>query len=199
MVKKIALYLFSFLSLIFFNFFIILKLSTKLEREDSIKRILAEIEEDNNSAKQFKFSNAPFASGPLKTEAKLSDARAVNLKTFFRKHNSPLYDYADLIVEESDKMGFDYRLLPAIAMQESTLCRSIPVDSHNCWGWGIYGDKVIMFSSYEEAVKTVANGIKKEYLDMGLTTASKIMQKYTPSSPNGSWAYAVNKFLRDLE
>ena len=84
-------------------------------------------------------------------------------------------------------------------MQESTLCRSIPVDSHNCWGWGIYGDKVIMFSSYEEAVKTVANGIKKEYLDKGLTTASKIMEKYTPSSPNGSWAYAVNKFLRDLE
>ena len=46
-------------------------------------------------------------------------------------------------------MGFDYRLLPAIAMQESTLCRSIPVDSHNCWGWGIYGDKVMLIPQFK--------------------------------------------------
>ena len=198
MISKISFYLLSFIGLLILNFFLIAKINIKLGREKVIKKILAEIEEDN-LAKQFNYSNAPFISGQFKVVTKISDARASNLKNFFRKHNSVLYDHADYIVQISDEYGFDYRLLPAIAMQESTLCRAIPVDSHNCWGWGIYGNNVIRFSSYDEAIKTVAEGIKKEYLDKGLTTASKIMQKYTPSSPNGSWAYAVNKFLRDLE
>lgn len=196
--KKITIYFLSFLTLLLLNFFLIVSLNKSFKRQSSIKKILAEIEEGNNIAKQFNHSSAPFASGTFQTKAKISDGRSANLKIFFRKHASPLYDYADLIVEESDKNGFDYRLLPAIAMQESTLCRAIPFNSHNCWGWGIYGNTVLRFSSYEEAIKTVATGIKREYLDKGLTTASRIMAKYTPSS-NGSWAYAVNSFLRDLE
>lgn len=199
MLNKFALYFLAFLGLVFLNFSLLTTLKVRLDREASIKRILSEIEVDNSLGKQFNFSSAPFVSGQFKTETKLSDGRSANLKVFFRKHGSSLYDFAELIVEESDKNGFDYRLLPAIAMQESTLCRAIPENSHNCWGWGIYGDNVLRFSSYEEAIKTVASGIKKEYLDKGLTTASKIMEKYTPSSPNGSWARAVNKFLGDLE
>lgn len=198
MINKFAFYLLSFIGLLILNFFLVAKINIRLGHEAAIKKILAEIEDDN-LAKQFNYSSAPFISDQFKVDTKISDARANNLKKFFRKHNSVLYDQADYIVQVSDTYGFDYRLLPAIAMQESTLCRAIPVDSHNCWGWGIYGDQVIRFSSYEEAIKTVAEGIKKEYLDKGLTTASKIMQKYTPSSPNGNWAYAVNKFLRDLE
>ncbi len=198
MAKKIAVYFFSFLSLAALNFYLFFNITASLNHQSKIKNILAEIEEDNNLAKQFNFSNAPFSSDSFKTEVKISDGRSANLKTFFRKHNSPLYNYADLIVFESDKNGFDYRLLPAIAMQESTLCRAIPFNSHNCWGWGIYGNTVIRFSSYEEAIKTVAAGLKKDYLDKGLTTATKIMQKYTPSS-NGSWAFAVNSVLRVLE
>ena len=198
MINKIAFYLLSFMGLLILNFFLVGKINIKLGHEVAIKKILAEIEEDNLT-QQFNYSNAPFISDQFRIDTKISDARAANLKKFFRKHNSILYDHADYIVQISDTYGFDYRLLPAIAMQESTLCRAIPVDSHNCWGWGVYGDNVIRFASYEEAIKTVAEGIKKEYLDKGLTTASKIMQKYTPSSPNGSWAYAVNKFLRDLE
>jgi len=199
MAKKLSFYFSSFLGLVIINFFLVVNLTARSDRENAIKRILSEIEENNNIAEQFNYSSAPFASGRFETETRTSDGRSVILKAFFRKHGSPLYDFAEVIVEESDKNGFDYRLLPAIAMQESTLCRAIPYGSHNCWGWGIYGDNVIRFSSYDEAIKTVAAGIKKEYLDKGLTTASKIMAKYTPSSPNGSWAYAVNKFLRDLE
>lgn len=199
MAKKLTFYLSSFLGLLIINFFLFSNISVKLDNERAIKKILFEIEEDNNIARHFKYSSAPFTSGKVETETRVSDARSRILKAFFRKHGSPLFDYANLIVEVSDRSGFDYRLLPAIAMQESTLCRAIPPGSHNCWGWGIYGDNVISFSSYDEAIKTVAAGIKKEYLDKGLTTASKIMAKYTPSSPNGSWANAVNKFLQDLE
>ncbi len=126
------------------------------------------------------------------------DARVAYLKSFMRKYDSELYDHAESIVASADKHNIDYRLVPAIAMQESNLCRVIPHGSHNCWGWGIYGNTVTRFSSYPEAIETVSSGLKKYYYDQGLTTPDQIMRKYTPSS-NGSWANGVNFFFQRIE
>jgi len=131
-------------------------------------------------------------------EFQTKDIRVANLKYFFRKYNSVLYDKADVFVKNADTYNFDYRLLPAIAMQESGLCKHIPENSYNCWGWGIYGGKVTRFSSYEEAIETISKGIKIHYIDKGLTTSEEIMKKYTPPS-DGSWAYGVNTFLNIIE
>ncbi|PIX69017.1 hypothetical protein COZ40_00235 [Candidatus Roizmanbacteria bacterium CG_4_10_14_3_um_filter_39_13] len=98
----------------------------------------------------------------------------------------------------ADQYTLDYRLIPAIAMQESGLCKHIYEGSHNCWGWGIYGNKVTRFDSYEEAIETISRGIKKNYIDKGLTTPEAIMRKYTPPS-DGSWAFGVNTFLKMIE
>lgn len=153
---------------------------------------------DDARGSQFALSAAPLVLGEMTTEVTTSDARASNLRDFFRKYNSPLFPYADIIVRESDKNSLDYRLLPGIAMQESGLCRVIPDNSYNCWGWGITGSSTLRFQSYEQAIETVAAGIKKGYVDKGLTTASEIMRKYTPSS-NGSWQQGVNHFMGLLE
>ncbi len=126
------------------------------------------------------------------------DYRTAHLQNFFRKYNSDLYDYAGYIVETSDKYDIDYRLIPAIGMQESNLCKKIPANSYNCWGWGIYGDTVTRFDSYEEAIDTIARGLKTEYIDKGLVEPEDIMRKYTPSSP-GTWARAVNYFFDVIE
>lgn len=131
-------------------------------------------------------------------EFKTADIRVANLKYFFRKYDSVLYDQADYIVKMADQYKLDYRLIPAIAMQESNLCKHIPENSHNCWGWGIYGNKVTRFDSYEEAIETISRGIKKNYIDKGLTTPEAIMRKYTPPS-DGSWAFGVNTFLKMIE
>lgn len=128
----------------------------------------------------------------------VKDRRVAVLKAFFRKYESPLYDHAGYIVKVSDAYGVDYRLLPAIAMQESTACKFIPPGSHNCWGWGIYGTRVTRFASYPEAIETIARGIRTGYIDRGLTTPEQIMAKYTPSS-NGSWARGVSTVLGVLE
>jgi len=178
------------------NLFLITQIIAKEKKEKKIENLLLEIGEAKTNP--FSYSHLPYQPYSYQSSVKLADGRVANLKHFFRKYNSPLYDYAELIVSVSDKYGFDYRLLPAIAMQESNLCRYIPENSHNCWGWGIYGNQVIRFSSYEEAIEKVAAGIKKEYIDKGLVTASMIMKKYTPSSP-GTWARGVNTFLRMLE
>lgn len=132
------------------------------------------------------------------TEFKTEDIRVANLKYFFRKYDSVLYDKAEFIVKMADQYKLDYRLIPAIAMQESGLCKHIYEGSHNCWGWGIYGDKVTRFDSYEEAVETISRGLKKNYIDKGLTTPEDIMRKYTPPS-TGSWAFGVNFFLKIIE
>lgn len=134
----------------------------------------------------------------LLKEFDTNDIRVANLKFFFRKYNSVLYDHAETFVRRADESQFDYRLLPAIAMQESNLCKYIYEGSHNCWGWGIYGNKVTRFDSYDEAIDTISRGIKKYYIDKGLTTPEEIMRKYTPPS-DGSWAYGVNTFLKIIE
>lgn len=134
----------------------------------------------------------------LLAEFKTDDIRVANLKYFFRKYNSVLYDKSEFIVKMADMYKLDYRLIPAIAMQESNVCKYIPDNSHNCWGWGIYGGKVTRFASYEEAIETISRGLKLYYVDKGLTTPEAIMRKYTPPS-DGSWAFGVNTFLKMIE
>jgi hypothetical protein len=132
------------------------------------------------------------------SEFKTADIRVANLKFFFRKYESVLYDKSEYIVKMADQYKLDYRLIPAIAMQESGLCKHIYENSYNCWGWGIYGDKVTRFGSYEEAIETISRGLKLYYVDKGLTTPEAIMRKYTPPS-TGSWAFGVNFFLKAIE
>ncbi|MFH0979736.1 MAG: hypothetical protein V1803_02215 [Candidatus Roizmanbacteria bacterium] len=199
MLKKGLIYFVIFIFLTGLNFFLVIKAYAVFNKQAQIEKILAAIsEEKNDSNRQFFLSNAHIDNEGYRAEANLADSREANLKAFFRKYNSPLYDYAEKIVDVSDRYKFDYRLLPAIAMQESNLCRVIPDESHNCWGWGIYGDVVTKFDSYDEAVEVVAKGIKEHYIDKGLVTATAIMSKYTPSSP-GSWSHGVNTFLKALE
>ncbi len=189
-------YFLVFVILLLSNSVLIFKLYRRYHKEMVNQKVFEEID-PKQSYNQFNFSMAP-VSKSMKTEVFLVDNRVANLKAFFRRYNSDLYDHAEKIVEVSDRYKFDYRLLPAIAMQESNLCNVIPYESYNCWGWGIYGNTVTRFESYDEAIETVAKGIKEHYIDKGLITASMIMKKYTPSS-NGSWAYGVNTFLRLLE
>lgn len=134
----------------------------------------------------------------LEQKAIGADARVVVLKEFFEKHNSPLTSHTEKFVEVADKHRLDYRLLPAIAMQESNLCKKIPTNSYNCWGFGIYGDNVIRFANYDEAIEAVAKGLSKNYISQGLTEPEQIMTKYTPGS-DGSWAESVNFFMDSIQ
>jgi hypothetical protein len=123
--------------------------------------------------------------------------KAEKVRQFLLRYNSPLEPYAVDVVNAADEYGLDYRLIPAIAMQESTLCKRIPVGSNNCWGFGIYGSTVTRFSDYKEGIYTVTKALATRYKDRGLVTPEQIMTMYTPSS-NGSWARSVNHFMNQL-
>lgn len=144
------------------------------------------------------FAALPSAENVLGNSIVSKDARIEIIKQFFAKYKSPLEPFASNIVGDADKYGLDFRLLPAIAMQESNLCQKIITDSYNCWGFGIYGKKVTRFESYPEAIDTVSRTLATNYIAGGLNTPEEIMKKYTPSN-NGSWAYSVNYFMNLLQ
>lgn len=127
-----------------------------------------------------------------------ADARVELIRQYLARYNSRLEPLSSLIVQTADKYGIDYRLIVAIAQQESNLCKIIPPNSNNCWGWGIHSKGTLGFASLEEGIEIVSKGIKEEYINKGYLTVQQIMKKYTPLS-NGSWAAGVTQFMSEME
>ncbi len=127
-----------------------------------------------------------------------TDARVEMIRQFLSRYNSPLEPYSQDIVDTADKYSLDFRLIPAIAMQESGLCKTIPPNSYNCWGFGIYTGHTTMFNNYPEAIEKVSETLATKYKNNGLETPEQIMTMYTPSS-KGSWANGVNNIMNQLQ
>lgn len=126
------------------------------------------------------------------------DGRTNLVDNFFKRYSSPMTGLGKDIVEAADKHKIPFGYLPAIAQCEGNLGKIIPNNSYNSWGWGIYGQTMTKFSSWQEAVETISKGLREQYFDFGMDTPEKIMTKYTPSS-QGSWANCVNHFLEELK
>ena len=127
-----------------------------------------------------------------------ADGRVDRIENFLQQYGSPLAPFAPDIVAAADENGLDYRLLVSIGMQESGLCKTIPVNSYNCWGFGIYGKTVTHFDNYKDAIYTISAALAKNYKDRGMVTPNQMMSVYTPQS-NGSWANGVNYFMNQLQ
>jgi hypothetical protein len=137
----------------------------------------------------------------VSTVIESEDARAQIIAQFLERHNSPMtpHDfYGRKIVEIADLYQIDFRLLPAIAMQESGLCKNTnPAAPHNCLGFGIHKSGTLDFDSYEAGFERAGRELKAYYIDKGLVTVELIEKKYTPSS-NGSWASSVNQWMAEM-
>ncbi len=84
------------------------------------------------------YTALPAGGGGLSFGVVGADARPIIIRQYLAKYNSPLEPYADFIFQTSQKYNLDYRLLVAIAQQESNLGKKIPANSYNAWGWGIH-------------------------------------------------------------
>lgn len=138
---------------------------------------------------------------PFEASLIARDARPKILSSFLENYSCPLIpyqQYADKYIEVADKYNLDFRLIPAISMQESNCCKRIPEGSNNCWGYGIYGDQVTTFSTVEEGIETVGKTLAKHYTSKGLMEPEEIMRKYTPQS-KGSWAAGVMHFMYEMK
>ena len=144
------------------------------------------------------YASLPIDFPSISEKVQSSDARPEIIKNYLLRYKSPLVSFAGYIVQAADEFDIDYRLTTAIAQQESNLCKIIPPNTYNCWGWGIHSEGTLGFSSYEEGIRAVTMGLAQNYIALGLDTPEKIMSKYTPLS-NGSWAKGVEQFLNEME
>ena len=120
----------------------------------------------------------------LYQKARSQKAKADAIDDYFRSRNMPLLGMGMKMVEEAEKNNIDWRLLPALAIRESTGgkydCKRV---KNNPFGWG---SCKISFNSNEEAIKIVAKNLggnnpntAKHYAKKNL---KEILRAYNPPS-----------------
>lgn len=137
-------------------------------------------------------------SATLSTPKQIIDMqREKVLKEYLLKHNSPLAPHAGKFVEQADSYSIDWRLLVAISGVESTFAKHYPYNSYNAWGWGIYGDNMIIFESWPDAITTISKELKQRYIDNWKAEDVYQIGRYYAASP--TWAQRVYYFMNDIE
>lgn len=111
------------------------------------------------------------------------------IKQVLTRYNSPLVDEVDNFVNACITYRIDCYLLPSIAGLESTFGRYIFPSSYNPFGWG---GGYIMFSSWAEAIDTVASGLRANYFNRGADNLWSIGRIYSESP---TWASRVQYFI----
>ena len=144
------------------------------------------------------FAALPAVTFEVKTAFAAEDARPLVINRYLKHYGSPMHGMGDFIVKTADHFHVDPYLIVAIAQQESNLGKITPPNCYNAWGWGIHSAGTLCFSSWEEGITTVTEGLSEKYLAYGLATPAEIMTRYNASSPGGAWARGVQQFLDEL-
>lgn len=132
----------------------------------------------------------------LKT-ASSADSRAHILKSYLQRYNSPLADSAQTFVTEADRYNLDWKLVVSIAGVESWYGQMIPPYSYNGWGYGVYGNNVRYFSSWNEAITTISHDLREQYMNTwGATDIYSIGRIY---AADPAWAAKVTYFMNQLD
>lgn len=125
------------------------------------------------------------------------DTRVAKLTAYLESYNSPMADHAETFIAEADKHNIDWRLVPAITGVESYYGQHIPPYSYNGWGYGVYGNNVRRFASWDEGIAVVTQALRVDYIDSwGATNVYEIGSKYA-ADPH--WANKVQHFIDDIE
>lgn len=124
--------------------------------------------------------------------------KADAIDAYFVKHDAPLEGHGMKFVLEAENNDIDWRLLPAIAMRESTggkhACKRV---SNSVFGWG---SCKIGFKSIDESIEVVAkhlggNNPSTDHHYEGKTT-EQILRKYNSYIKN--YPAQVMKIMEDI-
>lgn len=136
--------------------------------------------------------------GPLANQSYTQKMRLVVLESYLKSQASPLAPYSADFIEVADEYGLDWRLLPAIAGVESSFGKRFPQGSYNVFGWGIYGNQVLRFNSYREAMEAVAKGLTEKYPKEALTDISLLGRIYNGVTPQ-DWTRKIISFMDQIK
>lgn len=152
---------------------------------------------------EFQLTAAGGTSQVLSATVVSADARVYLVESFLSKHKSPMAPYAETIVQEADRFGIDFRLVPAIAMCESNAGKRMPKkDEYNAFGIAVYTGQLHgkAFTSWPHAIAWVSQYIKTRFYDRGISDLRDIGAIWAPPSvENGySWTNCVESFQNDI-
>mgnify|MGYP002345051049 CR=1 FL=1 len=136
----------------------------------------------------------------LRNQNALLDAQGEKIDAYFKKHDAPLEGYGRKMAEVAFENDIDYRLLPAIAMRESTggkyACKKV---KNSPFGWG---SCKISFDTMDKSIETVGRNLggnnpntDHHYADKSV---KEILQKYNPPSIVPNYAGEVMKIMKDI-
>ena len=125
------------------------------------------------------------------------DRRAEILEKYLESHNSPMAPHAQTFIDEADRYDLDWKWEVSIAGIESYYGQMIPPSSYNGWGFGVYGNNVRRFASWDEGIHVVSQALREDYMDAnGLPSIQAIGSSYA-SEPN--WSNKGTRFMNQLE
>ncbi len=122
------------------------------------------------------------------TDFTVIDDRAAKIDAYFAQWDLPLAGHGKGMVAAADKYGIDWRLLPALAMLETTGGKNLCDEGDNFNPFG-YGSCTIHFDTFEDAFDAVAktlsgNSEKTSHLYKG-KTVEEILEVYNPPEVKG--------------
>lgn len=156
------------------------------------------IQKENIEADGLLAFNQALAQIAEKTKDQRIKADAID--TYFYERGMPLFGMGMKMVQEADKNDLDWRLLPAIAIRESTggkfACKKV---ENNPFGWG---SCKIGFKSTEEAIEIVAKNLggnnpntERHYADK---TTDQILKAYNPPSIIPNYVKQVKSIMKAI-
>lgn len=130
---------------------------------------------------------------PMVATSTVSDSRVTILDSYFKKHHMPLAGYGKEFVAVADENHIDWRLLPAIAVRESS--GGLHECGKNAWGWASCKKT---FTSYSEGIETIGRvlGTSKTYKGK---TIRQVLNIYNPPSIMPGYASSVIAIMQSLK
>ena len=129
--------------------------------------------------------------------------KAAKIDAFFASYNAPLAGYGMKFVTEAEKNGIDWRLLPAIAMRETTggkqACKN-PKAPNNNFGWS---SCQMGFKSVDDSIEHISetlggNNSNVKHYKVGMTT-EQILKKYNPDYVVPGYSKQVIQIMKMID
>lgn len=136
-----------------------------------------------------------FFSGTTKADAAEHTARVAQMHTVLESYHSPLSGHEQALIETAEKYHLDWTILAAIAGTESSFGIHMPDKCINPYGWGIYGDNRLCFSSFDDSITGVAQGLASKY---NLSSLESIARTYNTATTDG-WIAHTRYFMTRIK
>lgn len=169
-----------------FTYNVNLKVKQKFQIGDSVEfRPIFEVEQEVQTTYETKKSEI----AKRDYEDKVAKAEAL-----LKKYNSPMQGLGHIIVEKADECNGDYKILLAIAGNESRF-GAVPVKKYNPYG---YLDGV-QYESFADALSKISCYISQRFIYPCDKDISCIVRTYAgPSDDKQRWVFNINWFIKQI-